>query len=94
MLVSDLVEKMTYEEFLGWMNYFERRPIDWRDDDRCSKLLAAQGVKEKPTTLFPSLQAVYAPTTNTQGTNMSTFKGSKMFSMILAAKGGDKLNLD
>lgn len=94
MTVANLTENMTYEEFLGWMNYLERRPIDWRDDDRTSKLLQAQGVKEKPHVLFPSLGAVYKTIeVNKEGTNMGSLRGSSLFQSMMLAKGGDKLEL-
>lgn len=94
MLVSDLVERMSYEEFLGWMSYLERRPIDWRDDDRCSKLLAAQGVKEKPYQLFPSLKAVHQRSiVNAEGTDIGSLRTSPIFQKMVMAVGGDKLEL-
>ncbi len=94
MTVSDMAERMPYEEFLGWMNYLERRPVDWRDDDRCSKLLAAQGVKEKPHQLFPSLKAVYNRSmVNSEGTDMGSLLNSSLFQKMATAIGGDKLDL-
>lgn len=84
---------MPYEELLGWFNYFEQRPLDWRDDDRTAKLLQAQGVKEKAVRLFPSLDAIYNRKSSKEGFDVSSFKGSLMFSKILSAKKGDKLDL-
>jgi len=46
---------MTYEEFRGWVEYFNRRPYQWRDDNRTAMLLQAQGVKNAER-LFESLQ--------------------------------------
>lgn len=90
MTVGLLAETMTYEEFLGWLDYFERRPVGWREDDRTAKLLQAQGVKEKPQNLFPSLAAIYK---KPEGFDVQGFKSSAMFSKILAAQGGDKIDL-
>lgn len=95
MPVYRLVVEMPYDEFLGWMDYFSRRPIEWRDDDRTFKLLQAQGTKAKPYEIFPSLAAVYSrPNKSSSELDVNSFKTSFMFNKILGAKGGDKLNYD
>ena len=43
---------------MDWIEYFQRRPVGWRDDHRTHYLLAAQGVKAKPHELFASLYAI------------------------------------
>ena len=48
MPVYKLLEEMPYEEFSKWLEYFRRRPVDWRADDRVFKVLQTQGVKDKP----------------------------------------------
>ena len=85
---------MTYEELQGWFNYFERRPIGWREDDRTMKLLQAQGVKEKAVNLFPSLKAVYESNqkVNEEGTNMGSLMGSMLFQKLMTAKNGDSID--
>lgn len=95
MPVHKLVDEMPYEEFLGWMNYFERRPADWRADDRAAKLIQAQGVKEKPWNLFASLLPIYKGTSSGKADelNVKSLKGSTLFSRMLSSKGGDKLEL-
>lgn len=92
-----MLEEMPYEELLGWIAYFERRPIGWRDDDRAHKLLQAQGVKAKAVDVFPSLRALYTQVTEKEPGNkldMKNFKGSVLFHKILSAKGGDKIDYD
>ena len=92
MPIYKLADEMPYEELMGWLNYLERRPIDWRDDDRTAKLLSAQGVKEKPQNMFPSLQAVYSRPPVKEGTlDVNSLKKSMLFSKMLSAKGGDKV---
>ncbi len=89
MPVHQLTSEMSYEEFLGWLNYFERRPLGWREDDRTVKLLQVQGVKEKPWQLFGSLEAIYHPkTSDTEGFNTRSFKQSGFFQKLAAASGG------
>ena len=89
-----LAEEMPYEEFLGWIAYFEKRPVGWQEDDRTYKLLQAQGVKEPPHRIFSSLAAIYKANQPQDGEfDVSGFKGSMLFSKLLSAKGGDKLEL-
>lgn len=88
---------MPYEELLGWISYFERRPVGWREDDRTYKLLAVQGVKENPGKLFHSLDVIYNPSKSAMleggQIDANSFKKSTMFAKMLTAKGGDKLDL-
>lgn len=86
---------MPYDELLGWINYFERRPVGWREDDRTYKLMRVQGTEQKATEVFPSLVAVFErPNIVIQdGMLQSDFKGTSIFSKMLAAKGGDVINL-
>lgn len=58
MPVYKLNSEMPYEELLGWFEYFKMRPVGWQEDQRISMLLQAQGVKEKPEKLFPTLKAL------------------------------------
>ncbi len=84
---------MPYEELQGWLSYFERRPVDWRNDDRTFKLLQAQGVKEKPWSIFPSLNAIYniKSTSSKDGQLDSSFANSALFQKLQRAIGGDKI---
>ena len=75
---------MTYEELLGWFDYFEKRPIDWRSDDHTFKVLQTQGVKEKPWAIFPSLKSIYnSSDTKSEKLPSSTLKNSSLFSKML-----------
>jgi len=91
------MSEMTYDEFGKWIKYFEMRPVNWREDDAAFKIMQAAssfggGIKAKPWDLFGSLGAIYKnPEINTSGTDMSTLNGSLLFSKMLDAKGGDKL---
>jgi len=87
---------MPYEELLGWYDYFERRPVEWRADDRAAKLLQAQGVKEKPYRIFASLDAIYNPMKEELPAGMisgNSLKGSFLFHNMLGAVGGDIVEL-
>jgi len=95
-----LKEEMPYDELLGWMSYFEERPVGWRDDDRTFKLIqvvsaiAGGGSNRKPWDMFPTLYPLYNSDRKREGTDMSTLKQSAMFQKILSAKGGVKLDVD
>jgi hypothetical protein len=91
--VKELSESISYDEFLGWLNYFERRPVDWRADDRASKHLQAQGVKEKPWVLFPSLNAIYHPPSEELEEGKVALKGTGVLAQLLTATGGHVLGM-
>ncbi len=87
------MQSITYEELKGWHAYFERRPPEWRDDDRTAKLLQAQGAKSKPWELFPSLKNIYNSlgSSDASSTAPRGLKGSLMGHLMLSSKGGEKL---
>jgi hypothetical protein len=58
MIVSEMIERMSYSEMLGWIEYYRMRPVGWREDLRTSLLMQQQGMKEKPQNIFPSLKAI------------------------------------
>jgi hypothetical protein len=95
--IYKLLKEMPYDELLGWFHYFERRPVDWRSDDRTFKVLQTQGVKEKPWTIFGSLDAIYNNKKTVQNEDgkisLQNLKSSGIFSKMMTAVGGDKLNL-
>jgi hypothetical protein len=77
------------------MDYFEKRPLGWRDDDRIFKLMQAWGVKEKPYNIFPALRPIYhRPAAVVDNKlDINRFKGSQMFNKLLKAKNGDSLDI-
>lgn len=83
MPLYQLLREMPYDELLGWAAFFEQRPVGQKDDLRTMYLLQAQGVKVKPGDLFPSLAVKTSKSTK--------LEGSVMFSKMLNAVGGDKL---
>ena len=85
---------MTYAELKGWHAYFERRPPEWRDDDRAAKLLQAQGVKAKPWEVFPSLKKIYDSINSQETGPVKGLKGSFMGHMIASSKGGAKIGFE
>lgn len=82
---------MPYEELLGWLNYYERRPIGWQDDLRTYYILQAFGEKRKPEMIFPSLGALRK--SSESRSPVDSLKGSALFQKMLTATGGDKLDL-
>ena len=49
---------MAYNEYLGWVEYFARRPPGWREDQRAAviALSLGGGKNTKPSDIFPSLK--------------------------------------
>jgi hypothetical protein len=94
MPVYKLSNEMPYTEFLDWLEYFDRRPVEWRSDSRAYKLMQAQGVKEKPENLFESLRALHRPKDIPEGeTDMSTLKHSVLFQKMMQAVNGDQIDV-
>lgn len=83
-----LMNEMPYTELQGWIEFFSKRPIGWREDNRTALIMRAFGVKDKPEAIFSSLA-----TLKEQSSQNVKLKGSKMLSMMLKAKGGHKLEL-
>lgn len=52
--------ELDYEELLGWMEYFRRRPVGWRADNRAAIIAMSSmgGGKLKPEDLFDSLRVL------------------------------------
>lgn len=80
---------MPHDEMIGWFAFLERRPVGWREDLRTSYLIQAQGSKQKPTEIFPSLKAIMSKPASSDP--IDTLKGSAIFLGLLNAVGGDKI---
>lgn len=90
------MDEMPYEELLGWMDYLNRRPVDWRDDERTFKLLQVQGFKGKGESIFSSLATIARAESerrNSETLDIANLKRSFLFNQMLSAVGGDKLDL-
>ena len=59
------LDELAYDELLGWMEYFRRRPIGWRADNRAAIITMSSmgGGKLKPEDLFDSLRVIKKETT-------------------------------
>ena len=59
------IMSLSYEELAGWIEYFTRRPHEWRADNRAYIIATAMsGSKLKPEELFDSLRAIKDETTD------------------------------
>jgi hypothetical protein len=77
---------MSYEEILGWFNYFKRRPVGWREDNRTAISIQATGAEIVPEQAFSSLASLKK---YSESDKKLKLKGSVMFVNMLSAKGGD-----
>ncbi len=91
--VSTVYNEMSYEEILGWFDYFKRRPLGWREDNRVSLLMMAQGAKIKPEEIFPSLSALRSGMESEENKLAGSLKKSAFFTRMLSAVGGDKVEI-
>lgn len=78
-----LLEEMPYDEFNGWLAYFETRPMGWKEDLRTSYIMKTFGDKRSPSEIFPSLSIVFKPKTGVE-----SLPGSALFSKLMNAKNG------
>jgi hypothetical protein len=83
------MNQMPYDEFVGWTAYFERRPLDWRDDLRAAYIMNSFGVKKAPQEIFPSLKSILDSKESRELAN--SLKTSSIFQRMLSAKGGTNL---
>ena len=54
-----LTEEVSYEEFLGWIDFFKRNPPGWQEDLRTYYIMSTAGMggmKKKPEDIFPSIR--------------------------------------
>ena len=79
---------MPYDELLKWGDYFRKRPIGYREDQRAYMLLRAQGVKESAENLFPTLYLLKQQEIDNQKPDRAIPKG-KFLEKLLKAKSGD-----
>lgn len=86
---------MPYDEYLKWQQYFEERPVDWRDDLRFMRILQALGIKAKPEAIFESLAKKKSASDERYESQekstklLASLKNSVLFSKLLGASGGD-----
>ena len=53
--VAELHE-LDYNEYMGWQEYFSRRPVGWREDLRAYYIMSSMaGSKKGPEEIFPSI---------------------------------------
>jgi hypothetical protein len=91
MPVYQLKSEMPYDEMLTWIEFFKRRPIGWREDQRAYMLLRAQGVKESAESIFPTLRMISEANERDIINDRAVPKG-KVLEMMLKAKNGDSSN--
>jgi hypothetical protein len=87
-----LLAEMPYTEYLQWSSYLSKRPIGWREDHRASLLMRASGAKIKPEDVFPSIKAMNDAEREDK-TIANSITKSFLFTQMINAKGGDKLEL-
>jgi hypothetical protein len=82
-----IMDEMSYEEFLGWIAYFDKQPPGWQEDYRTSLIMRSFGAEIKPEDVFPSLRHIQEVST----IGIKGLTGSVMFTMMQKAVDGDKI---
>lgn len=90
-----MLSKMSYQEFALWIEFFNRRPIGWREDDRAVKQMFATGNLKnvKPSSIFPSIGIMEQYQKEKQTGYPVIDRGSPLFAAMMNAKGGEKLKI-
>jgi hypothetical protein len=95
MPVYQIYNEMPYDELLKWLEYFNKRPYGWRDDDRAFKIIQAWGGSNiKPYQVFASLEPIYKASEERKERgeiSVQNLRQSTMFSKMLSAKGGEDI---
>ena len=82
MPVYKILEEMPYTELLGWMAFFDKNPVGYREDGRFMKILQAMGIKAKPEEVFSSLATLKA---STEAAPVPGLKNSYLFQLMMGA---------
>ncbi|MDB4378619.1 hypothetical protein N9Z41_02495 [bacterium] len=82
---------MPYTELLKWVDFFNKRPIGWQEDQRTYLLLRSLGYKGSGESLFPSLLRLKQEHEKAQTPDKAVPKG-KFLDMMMKAKNGDGFN--
>jgi hypothetical protein len=82
------IDNMDYEEIQGWFEYFQRRPIGWREDLRAAYIMNSNGVDKKPEELFPAIKQIKNDERKVQNTgHQGEALMNSNFGAMLASKG-------
>ena len=86
-----LKEEMPYDEFVGWHQYFNKRPPGWKEDHRTALLMKTFGFSKNPEDIFPSLKVINQAHDD-ESKLVSSLKRSAFFSKMLGSVGGERLD--
>lgn len=79
---------MPYTELLKWIEFFNTRPIGWREDQRTYLVLRSLGYKGSPESLFATLKKIKGNQVENQKPDRAVPKGA-FLDKLLKAKNGD-----
>jgi hypothetical protein len=86
---AHVIYELPYDEYQGWLAYFEQYPYEWREDNRTYLMLKAQGAVEKlkPEQVFKTLEPIY-------GDMKTPLNRSGIAKFLVAAKGGAQIPME
>jgi|TARA_R110000787_G_scaffold124732_2_gene235791 hypothetical protein len=76
----DVIYSMSFNEYHGWIKYFQERPYGWRDDHRSAIIAQTTYQGTKPLNvkdLFPSLKVLQDSDDNQINKNKAGFESLK-----------------
>lgn len=84
---------MAYDDYQGWLAYFQKRPPGWREDLRTFRIMQAFGTSAKAHEVFHSLQLMQEADRQDPGAAMSaeTLKSSAVYQFMQMSVNGDRI---
>jgi hypothetical protein len=83
-----MMEEMPYTELQKWINFFEEKPIGWRDDYRAFLIMKSMGYKGKAEDVFGSIRQIKKIESDKKVNDRAVPKGN-LLAKMMKAKGGD-----
>lgn len=79
---------MPYTELLKWIDFFNKQPVGWKEDQRTYMLLRSWGLKEPAEKVFPSLRIIKDNDMKKKEPDRAVPSG-RFLEMMLSAKSDD-----
>lgn len=90
MPVEEMLDSMSYHEYIGWLKFLKARPIGWREDLRTYYIMSSMApMKKSASEMFPTVKAVMASEeANKVKIEEGALPSGVFLAKMLQAKGG------
>ena len=90
--MRELLESMSFQEYVLWLKFFNKRPLGWREDMRAYRLMCSSGnmpKNAKPGDWFSSLAQMSEA--EAAENKAIPHRGTFVHTALMNARGGAKL---